>query len=60
MYRRKPMPMYNFIKVNIEIALRHGCFLVNLLHIFGRLFPKNTSKRLLLNHKDSTKIYIKI
>ena len=54
------MPMYNFVKVKIEIALRHGCFLVNLLHIFGRLFPKNTSKRLLLNHKDSTKIYIKI
>ena len=32
----------------IEIALRHGCSSVNLLHIFGTPFPKNTSGRLLL------------
>ena len=33
----------------IEIALRHGCSPVNLLHIFKTPFPKNTSGRLLLN-----------
>ena len=33
----------------IEIALRHGCSPVNLLHIFRTPFPKNTSGRLLLN-----------
>ena len=27
----------------IEIALRHGCSHVNLLHIFRTPFPKNTS-----------------
>ena len=32
----------------IEITLRHGCSLVNLLHIFRGPFPKNTSGRLLL------------
>ena len=32
----------------IEIALRHGCSPVNLLHIFRTAFPKNTSKGLLL------------
>ena len=32
----------------IEIALRHGCSLVNLLHIFRTPFPQNTSRRLLL------------
>ena len=32
----------------IEIALRHGCSLVNLLHIFRTLFPRNTCGRLLL------------
>ena len=31
----------------IEIALRHGCFSVNLLYIFRTLFPKNTSGQLL-------------
>ena len=31
----------------IEIALRHGCFLKNLLHIFKTPFPKNTSGQLL-------------
>ena len=33
---------------SIEIALRHGCFSVNLLHIFRTPFPKNTSGWLLL------------
>ena len=32
----------------IEIALRHGCSPVNLLHIFRTPFPKNTSGGLLL------------
>ena len=36
----------------IEIPLRHGCSLVNLLHIFGTLFLKNTSGGLLFD-KDS-------
>ena len=31
-----------------EIALRHGCSPVNLLHIFRALFPKNTSGQQLL------------
>ena len=31
-----------------EITLRHGCYLVNLLHIFRTPFPKNTSGELLL------------
>ena len=33
----------------IEIALRHGCSPVNLLHIFRASFFKNTSGGLLLN-----------
>ena len=33
----------------IEIALRHGCSPVNLLHIFRTPFLKNTSGSLLLN-----------
>ena len=32
----------------IEIALRHGCSPVNLLHIFKTTFPQNTSGKLLL------------
>ena len=28
----------------IEIALRHGCSPINLLHIFRTRFPKNTSE----------------
>ena len=42
-YRRIKL-LCNFI----EIALRHGCSHVNLLHIFRTPFPKNTSGRLLL------------
>ena len=33
----------------IEIALRHGCSPINLLHIFRIPFPKNTSEGLLLS-----------
>ena len=36
--------LYNFI----EITLWHGCSSVNLLHIFRKLFYKNTSGELLL------------
>ena len=32
----------------IEIALRHGCSPVNLLHIFRTPFPKSTAGWLLL------------
>ena len=38
------MPKCDFNKV----AKQHGCFPVNLLHIFRIPFPKNTSERLLL------------
>ena len=34
------------------LALRHGCFPVNLLHIFRTPIPKNTSGRLLLNKQS--------
>ena len=42
-YRRTPMPKYDFNKVAkqsnfIEITFRHGCSPVNLLHIFRYLF----------------------
>ena len=37
----------------IEIILRHGCPLVNVLHIFGTPFPKNISRGLLLNINSS-------
>ena len=36
-----------------EIALRHGCSPVNLLHIFRTPFPKNTSGWLLLKSECS-------
>ena len=39
----------DFSKVKtIEITLRHRCSPVNLLHIFGTPFPKNTSGQLVL------------
>ena len=38
----------------IEIALRHGCSPVNLVHIFRTPFPRNTSGWLLLE------VYIKL
>ena len=40
---------FNKVACNfIEITLRHGCFPVNVLHIFGAPSPKNTSGRLIL------------
>ena len=33
----------------LEIALRHGCFPVNMLHIFRTRFSKNTSEGLFLS-----------
>ena len=52
---------YNILETQnfIEIALRHGCSTVNLLHIFRTPFPKNTSGRLLLRVADSA-LYGKI
>ena len=47
-YRRTPIPKYDFNK----ITLRHGCFPVNLLHIFGTPFPRNTSRWLILLLSD--------
>ena len=51
-YRRTPIPKCNFNKgaeqLYWEIALRHGCSPLNLLHIFKTPFPKNTSGWLLL------------
>ena len=47
-YRRTPIAKCDFNKVAIEITLQHGCSPVNLLHIFEKSFPKNTSGRLLL------------
>ena len=44
----------NFTKVAcniIEIAFQHGCFPVNLLHIFRTPLPKNTSGGLLLHNQ---------
>ena len=35
----------------IEIKLRHGCFPVNLLHIFITPFPENTSERFFLSNQ---------
>ena len=43
-YGRTPMLKCDFNKVAL-----HGCSPVNLLHIFGAPFPKNTSGRLLLH-----------
>ena len=49
-YKKTPIPKCDFNKVaNIEIVLRHGCSLVNLLHIFRTSFPKNISDGLLLD-----------
>ena len=47
-YWRTPMSKCDFKKV--AFTLRHGCFSVNLLHIFRTPSPKNTSGRLLLKH----------
>ena len=44
----------------IEIALRHGCSSVNLLHIFRTPFTRNTSGWLLLNVGNVQPTYFKI
>ena len=36
------MPKCDFNKVAIQITVRHGCSLVNLLNIFRTPFPRNT------------------
>ena len=43
----------------IEIALRHACSSVNLLHIFRTPFPKNTPGRLLLSLVNSSRKIIR-
>ena len=49
-YRRTLMPKCGFNRVAlqlcnfIEIALRHGCSPINLLHIFRTPFPRNSSR----------------
>ena len=55
-YRRTPMPklVCNFI----EIAFRHGCSHVNLLHNFRTLFPKKTSEGLLLSVRSTSLIAV--
>ena len=50
-YRRTPMPKRDYSNF-IEIALRHGCSPVNLLHIFRIPFHKNTFGWLLLKLID--------
>ena len=44
------------VNLKIEIALRHGCSPVNLLHIFRASFPKNIYKRLLCTTKMQMRI----
>ena len=54
------MPKCDFNKLLcnfIEIALQHGCFPVNLLHIFRTPFSKNTSGRLLLLLSDANLVF---
>ena len=41
----------------IEITLQHGCSPVNLLHIFGTPFTKNTSEWLLLKILSALKFF---
>ena len=50
-YRKTPIAEVISIKLLsyfTEIALRHGCFPVNVLHIFRTSFPENTTGWLLL------------
>ena len=59
-YRRKPSRMATSVKLLcdfIEIALRHGCSPVNLLHIFITPFFKNTFEWLLLDHPILQQVY---
>ena len=57
-YRNTPMLKCDFSKVAYtftEVAFRHGCSPVDLLHFFGTPVHKNTSRRLLLNHTSFRK-----
>ena len=47
----------NLLSNFIEIARQHGCFPVNLVHIFRISFPKNTSGGLLLNVTASQRLF---
>ena len=52
------MPKCDFNKVALkrfEATFPYGSSPVNLLHIFRTLFPKNTSRRLLLKQKAPQK-----
>ena len=54
------MPKCDFNKVSfqiIEVSLWHGCSPANFLDIFKTLFPKNTSKGLLMY--DNTVMFTK-
>ena len=55
-YRRTPKPKWDLNKVvlQIEITLWQECSPINLLHIFGTTFTKNTSGRLLLKIQCNT------
>ena len=55
-YRRTPKPKWDLNKVSlqIEITFWQECPPINLLHIFGTTFTKNTSEQLLLKIQCST------
>ena len=53
-YMRTPMPKCNFN----NIAKQKCNFVLILLHIFRTTFPKNTSRRLLLNGQEGSKYNI--
>ena len=57
-YRRTPKPKCDFNKVAKQLGLRHGCYSVNVLHIFRITFFRNTSGWLLLkeNNKGLRKV----
>ena len=46
------MPKCDFNCNFIEIALRHGCYPVNLLRIFRTPFPMNTSGGQIIRKKN--------
>ena len=50
-------PCQRVISIKLQIALRHGCSPVNLLHIFRTAFPKNTSGWLLLTVAFSKSLF---